>query len=111
MVHLSITALMKVLSLTIENTAQRRLLEESPLGFKLWCITSSEGYLLHTEPYCGKDTDLPDTSLGQGADVALGLIEECEVKAGSTVTFDNLFTLLQLLDDLTELGIGALSTL
>ena len=30
-------------------------------GFKLWCITSSEGYLFHAEPYCGVDTDLPDT--------------------------------------------------
>ena len=35
MVHLSITALMKVLSLTIENTAQKSLLEESPLGLGL----------------------------------------------------------------------------
>ena len=30
-------------------------------GFKLWCITSSEVYLLHAEPYSGVDTDLPDT--------------------------------------------------
>ena len=67
-------------------------------GFKLWCITSSEGYLLHAEPYCGVDTDLPDTGLGQGADVVLGLIEKCKVKVGSTVTFDNLFTSLPLLD-------------
>ena len=36
----------------------------------------------------------------------LGLIEKCEVKAGSTVTFDNLFTSLPFLDELTELGIG-----
>ena len=35
------------------------------LGFKLWCITSSEGYLLHAEPYWGVDTDLLDTGLGQ----------------------------------------------
>ena len=55
------------------------------------------------------DTDFPDTDLGQGADVVLGLIEKCEVKAGSTVTFDNLFTLLPLLDELTELGIGAVA--
>ena len=41
----------------------------------------------------------------------LGLIEKCEVKAGSTATFDNLFTILPLLDELTELGIGALGTL
>ena len=54
---------------------------------------------------------MPDTGLGQGADVVLALIEKCEVKAGSTVTFDNLFTSLPLLDELTELGIGALGTL
>ena len=93
---------MKALSFTMENIR---------FGFKLWCITSFEEYLLHTEPYCGLDTDLQDTGLNQGAYVVLGLIEKCEVKAGSTVTFDNLLTSLPLLDELTELGIGALSTL
>ena len=44
-------------------------------------MISFEGYLLHEEPYCGADTDLPDTGLGQGVDVVLGLIEKCEVKA------------------------------
>ena len=39
------------------------------------------------------------------------MIEKCEVKAGSVVTFDNLFTSLPLLDELTELGIGASGTL
>ena len=53
---------------------------------------------------------MEDTGLGQGADVVLGLIEKCEVKAASTVTFDNLFTLLPLLDELTKLGIGARGT-
>ena len=87
--------------------------ESKPIrfGFKLWGITSCEGYLLHAELYCGVDTDLPDTGLGQGADVVLGLIEKCEVKSGSTVTFDNLFTSLLLLAELTELGTGALGTL
>ena len=80
-------------------------------GFKLWCITSSEGYLLHAETYCGVGTDLPDTGLGQGANVVLGLFEKCQVKAGSTVTFHNMFTSLPLLDELTELQIGALDTL
>ena len=47
----------------------------------------------------------------QGAYGVLGLIEKCEVKAGSTVTFDNLFTSLLLLGELTELGIGALGIL
>ena len=36
-------------------------------GFKIWSITSSEGYLLHAEPCCGVDNDWPDTGLGQGA--------------------------------------------
>ena len=31
----------------------------------------------------------------------LGLTKVCEIKAGSTVTFDNLFTSLPLLDELT----------
>ena len=79
--------------------------------FEHWCITSSKGYFLHAEPYCGVETDFSDTGVDEGADVVLGLIEKCEVKAGSTVTFDNLLTSLPLLDELTELGIGALSTL
>ena len=54
---------------------------------------------------------MPDPGLGQGADVVLRLIEKCEIKAGSTVTFDNLFTSLPFLDELTELRIGALGTL
>ena len=78
--------------------------------FKLLCVTSFEGYFFHAEPYLGVDTDLPDTGLGQAAGVVLGLIGNCEVKAGSTITFDNLFTSFPLLDELTKLGIGALST-
>ena len=74
------------------------------------CVTSFEGYFFHAEPYLGVDTDLPDTGLGQAAGVVLGLIGNCEVKAGSTITFDNLFTSFPLLDELTKLGIGALST-
>ena len=40
----------------------------------------------------------------------LGLIEKCQVKAGSTITYDNMFTSLLLLDELTELGITKLGT-
>ena len=68
----------------MENTKQNNWLEESPLGLGLNFAMSplSEGYLVHEEPYCGVDTDLPDTGLSQGANVVLGLIEKCEVKAG-----------------------------
>ena len=88
MVHLPTTASMKALSLIIKNTAQKNLLEESPLGFALNFGASSKGYLLHAETYCGVDIDLPDTGLDRDADVVLGLIEKSEVKTGSTVTFD-----------------------
>ena len=54
---------------------------------------------------------MSDTGLGLGADVVFGLTEKCEVKAGLIVTFDNLFTSLPLLHELTKLGIGALGTL
>ena len=80
-------------------------------GFKLWSITSTEGYLFHADPYCRLDTDFSDTGLGQGVDVGLCLIEKCKVKAESTVTFGNLLTLMPLLDQLTESEISALGTL
>ena len=51
-------------------------------GFKLWYITSSKGYLLNDETYCGSETSLSDTGLSQGADVVLCLIGKCNVKAG-----------------------------
>ena len=54
---------------------------------------------------------MPENGLVEGADVVLGFIKKCEIKAGSTVTFDNLFTSLPLLDELTKLGIGAGGTL
>ena len=65
------------------NTKQSIREKPTRFEFKLWCITLSEGYLLHAEPYCGVYIDLPDTGLGQGADVVLGLIEKCDVKAHS----------------------------
>ena len=40
-----------------------------------------------------------------GCTCCVGLIEKCEVKAGSTVTFENLFTSLPLLDELTKFGV------
>ena len=97
----------------MENTQQKKVLRGKPIkfGFKLRCITSSEGYLVYEEPYCRVDTDLSDNGLGLGANVVLGLTEKCEVKPGSTVTFDNLYTSLPLLHELNEIEIGALGTL
>ena len=42
-------------------------------GFKLWFITSIDGYLLYAETYSGSDTIFEETGLGQGGDVVIGL--------------------------------------
>ena len=76
----------------------------------MWAITSSTEYLYHVEPYCGASTKLPATGNGQGYDVPVGLIDKCEVKRGHYVYFDNLFTSLTLLDELSSRGIGGCGT-
>ena len=75
-----------------------------------WGYGVSDGYLVHGEPYCCRDTDLDETDLGQGPDVVLGLLEKANVTGGSTITCDNLFTTLPLLYELTKLGIGGIGT-
>ena len=37
--------------------------------------------LVHTEPYCGSDTD-QETGLGHSPDVALSLTDRCKLKKG-----------------------------
>ena len=64
--------------------------------------------MLHIEPYCGTDTLLRNTGLGQGADVVLGLLEAAGIKARSTICFDNLFASL---DELSKINILAIATL
>ena len=49
-------------------------------GFKLWYITSTDGCLLHAEPYRGSDTILGETVVGQGGDVIIDLIKNCVFK-------------------------------
>ena len=90
------------------NLEQNNLSEESQLGL----VLKTDGYLLHAERYCGEDNDLMnETGLDRRGDVLLGLIKKCEVKAGSTVTFDNIFTSLPLLHELEKHAIFGLGTL
>ena len=71
----------------------------------------SNGYRLHAEPYCGKDTNLPEIGLRQGSDVVLGMIEKCDLTKGSTMAMDNFFTTLPLLDKLTDMGMYGVGTI
>ena len=76
----------------------------------MWCLCSSNGDLLHAEPCCGKDTDFPETGLGQGSDVVLVMIEKFDLTKGSTVAMDIFFTTLLLLDKLTNMSMYGVST-
>lgn len=48
-------------------------------GYKLMSFASSSGYMYHIEPYGGTHTFLPETELGQGPSVPLGLAEQAQV--------------------------------
>ena len=68
--------------------------------------------MIHAEPYCGSDTNIEETGLGQRPDIVLGLIEKkCKLHKQSAVTFDNLFISLPLLDKLSEDSIYGLETI
>lgn len=81
-------------------------------GFKLWGICDSDdGWIHHVEPYCGSSTALPNTGLGQGGDVVLGLVEAAGVGEKNRLYFDNLFTSVKLLKELDRRGIKSTGTL
>ena len=80
-------------------------------GFKIWAICTSDGSLLHAEPYCGSHTNIPDVGLGQGPNVVMSLADKINLQAGQHIVFDNLFTSLALLENLAEQGIGGTGTL
>ncbi|KAG9283213.1 piggyBac transposable element-derived protein 3-like [Astyanax mexicanus] len=80
-------------------------------GYKIWSLASHKGYMHHMEPYGGRFTLLPQTRLGQGPTVVLGLAEQGEVPKGCKFYHDNLFTSLSLLDEMTKRGYGSCGTI
>ena len=78
------------------------------LRFKLMLI---RWVPFHAEPYCGKDTDLPEAGLEEGSDVALGMIEKCHITKGSRVAMDNFFSMLPFLDQVTDRGMYNVGTI
>ena len=75
----------------------------------MWCLASTDGYLFHAEPYCGADTKLSNTGLGQSADIVLDLVEKGGLSSDFSVTFDKLFTSFPLLDELSIRDIRGLT--
>ena len=54
---------------------------------------------------------VPTTGLGQGGDVMIELVEHSDIPSGSKLYFDNLFTSLQLLEELYRRNLGGTGTL
>ena len=80
-------------------------------GFKCWCLCSSDGYLLYAKLYCGKENHLPETGLGQGSDVVLGMTAKCDLTKGFAVEMDNFLTTLSplcKLKDMPMYGVGTI---
>ncbi|GBN85927.1 PiggyBac transposable element-derived protein 2 [Araneus ventricosus] len=74
-------------------------------------LTDNDGYLFHPEPYSGSTTKLPQTGLGQGPDVVLGLMNKVHAREGNHVVMDYLFTSIPLLNELSKEGIAGTGTI
>ena len=78
-------------------------------GYKVCCLDTNNGYLIQCDPYSGKGDYNP--KLGLGGSVVTKLIQKLPSDFKFNVTFDNLFTSLNLLKMLAENGIGGTETL
>ena len=76
------------------------------MGFKLWTICTSDGFLYHAEPYCGSHTKISDLffflGLSQSANVVLGMLEKVGPKPGQHAVFDNYFESMNIMNELAS---------
>ena len=91
----------------------KQYIQNKPIkfGFKVWTLATSDGAGVFFEPYCGKSTKIHDYGLGQGPNVVLDLVDKANLRPGSRLYFDNLFTSFPLLDELSKQGFGGTGTL
>ena len=82
-------------------------------GFKMWALTTALGYVLQFEPYQGaRGRQAADNNqLGMGGAVVMDLLSELQRDNGYHLTFDNLFSSLRLVDELTSIGIACTGTI
>jgi DNA excision repair protein ERCC-6 len=78
-------------------------------GFKLWCLTSENGYLFQFSPYGGSSTKRIE-GLPLGSEVVFNLLESVENPNLHKVFFDNFFTSYSLMAMLREKGFFATGT-
>ncbi len=80
-------------------------------GYKVWCLNTSSGYMIQSEPYQGAGTNNMVKGLGMGGSVVVDLLSELPSDTPYEVYFDNLFTSLKLMDVLSQKGIRATGTI
>ena len=76
-------------------------------GFKLWCLTSPQGYLVKFQPYTGSDKT-PGKPVGASVteNLCIGTIPQ-----GSCIYMDNYFTSLPLMETLSQENLYAIGTI
>ncbi len=80
-------------------------------GFKVWIAATAEVELLCYQPYGGAATHIKDYGLGQGPNVLLSLALRFKLLQGTKVYVDNLFTSMDLLDNVGDRQWGVTGTL
>ena len=78
--------------------------------FQVWALCTDTGAGVWYEPYCGRDTRVEDLGLGQGPNTVLQLAKNAGLVPGEELFFDNLFTSFDLLEQLSENGLGGTGT-
>ena len=79
------------------------------LGYKVWCLNTNNGYLIHCNRYSGKGECNP--KLVFGGSVVTKLMWKLPSDFKCNLTFNNLFPSLSVLEMLAENRIGGTVTL
>ena len=80
-------------------------------GYKIWCVNTSNGYLIQSIPYQGAGTTSDIKGLGMGGFVVIDLLSKLDASCHYEVYLDNLFTSLRLIDLLSYMGFAAIGTI
>eukprot|EP00745_Piridium_sociabile_P034386 TRINITY_DN59073_c0_g1_i2.p1 TRINITY_DN59073_c0_g1~~TRINITY_DN59073_c0_g1_i2.p1 ORF type:complete len:383 (+),score=75.54 TRINITY_DN59073_c0_g1_i2:2-1150(+) len=78
-------------------------------GYKQWVLATPLGYAIYLSPYQGAAAGY-DKTLGLGHSVVIDLVSQLPPALPFSVFFDNFFTGMALLQDLTERKLGATGT-
>lgn len=79
-------------------------------GFKMWCLTSSDGYLYQFIPYGGRNPQKVRKEFGLGEEVVIDLLKVLKTRSAHKIYFDNFFTSYKLLVHLKNEGYFATGT-